>query len=63
MPESQELGFRSLVWQDSLEEEMVTHSSILARLISVHGGLQFMGLEELDTVGIHAHRAETNTTL
>ena len=42
---------------------MVTHSSILARLISVHGGLQFMGLEELDTVGIHAHRAETNTTL
>ena len=30
MQETSELGVRSLGWEDALEEEMVTHSSILA---------------------------------
>ena len=38
---------RSLSWEDALEEEMATHSSILARIIpwtEKPGGLQSMGL-------------------
>ena len=30
MQEMQEMGFRSLGWEDPLEEEMAPHSSILA---------------------------------
>ena len=33
MQEPQETGFRSLGWEDPLEEEMATHSSILAVII------------------------------
>ena len=39
---------RSLGWEDPLEEEMATHSSILAWKISwteERGGLQSMGLQ------------------
>ena len=42
----QETWDRSLVWEDPLEKEMVTHSSILAWKISwpeEPGGLQSMG--------------------
>jgi len=39
---------RSLDWEDPLENEMATHSSILAWRIpwtEVHGGLQFTELQ------------------
>ena len=42
----QEMWVRSLVWEDPLEEEMATHSSILAwRILWTEepGGLQSMG--------------------
>jgi len=40
---------RSLGWEDPLEKEMATHSSILARRIpwtEEPGGLQFMGSQK-----------------
>ena len=46
MQETSELGVRSLGWEDALEEEMVTHSSILAWKIpqtEEPGGLQSTG--------------------
>ena len=48
-PAMQETWVRSLGWQDPLEEEMITHSSILAwRIpwIEEPGGLQSMGLQK-----------------
>ena len=47
----QETWVRSLGWEDPLEKEMATHSSILAWEIpwtEEPGGLQSMGLQELD---------------
>ena len=44
--ETQEMWIQSLGWEDPLEEEMVTHYSILAWRISwtgEPGGLQSMG--------------------
>ena len=41
---------QSLGWEDPLEEEMATHSSILAQKISWRaepGGLQSMGLQRV----------------
>ena len=52
MQETQEMWVRSLGWEDPLEKEMVTHSSILAWRIpwtEEPGGLQFMGSKESDT--------------
>ena len=37
-PVMQEFWIQSLVWEDSLEEDMATHSSILAWRISMDGG-------------------------
>ena len=51
LPAVQETWVRSLGWEDPLEKEMETHSSILAWKISwteEPGGLQSMGLQ---TVG------------
>jgi len=51
MQETRELQVRSLGWEDPLEEEMATHSSILAWEIlwaEEPGGLQSMGLRSLD---------------
>ena len=47
MQETQEMCFRSLGWEDPLQREMVTHSSILAWK---PGGLQstFVTHKELD---------------
>ena len=48
----QETSIRSLDWEDSLEKEMATHSSILAWRIpwtEEPGRLQSTGLQELDT--------------
>ena len=46
MQEMQEMWVQFLDWEDLLEEEMVTHSSILAWKIpwtEVAGGLQSLG--------------------
>ena len=48
LPAMQETCVPSLAWEDSLEKEMATHSSILAWRIpqkKMPGGLQFMGLQ------------------
>ena len=48
----QETGVQSLGWEDPLEKEMATHSSILAWEIpwtEQPGGLQSMDLQETDT--------------
>ena len=47
----QEMQVQSLGWEDPLEEEMATHSSILAWEIQwteEPGGLQSMGLQKSD---------------
>ena len=52
MQETPETLVQSLVWEDPLKEEMATHSGILAWEIpwpEESGGLQSMGLQELDT--------------
>ena len=52
LPAVQETWVQSLGWEDPLEKEMATHSSILAWKIpwtEEFGGLQFMGLQESDT--------------
>ena len=49
----QEVQVQSLVGEDPLEKEMETHSSILAWRIpwsEEPGGLQSMGLQELDMI-------------
>ena len=50
----QETPVQFLGREDTLEKEMATHSSILAGKIpwtQEPGGLQSMGLQELDTTG------------
>ena len=50
MQETQETCFRSLDWEDHLEEVMATHSSILVWKIpwtKEPGSLQFMGSQRL----------------
>ena len=51
-PAAQEIQVQSLVWEDSLEKEITTHSSIPAWEIpwtEEPGRLQFMGSQVLDT--------------
>ena len=51
MPEMQETLVQSLGWENPLEEEMATHSSILVWEIpwtEEPGGLQSMGSQESD---------------
>ena len=46
----QEMGFRSLGWEDPLEEGITTHSNILACEIlwtEEPGGLQSIGLQRV----------------
>ena len=50
MQETQEMWVRSLDWEDPLEKEMATHSSILAWEMpgtEEPGGLQSMGLQRV----------------
>ena len=50
LPAVQETRVRSLGWEDPLEKEMATHSSILSWKISwteEPGGLQSMGLQRV----------------
>ena len=55
---------RSLGWEDLLEEEMATNSSILAWKIQwteEPGNLQSMGRKELDTIeNAHTHNLFTH---
>ena len=60
MQEMQETWFQSLGQEDSLKEEMATHSSILAWKIprtEDPGGLQSVGLQRVedDCVSAHTH--------
>ena len=51
MKETQEMQVPSLSWEDPLEEEMATHSSILAWEIprtEESGGLQSMGSQRVE---------------
>ena len=53
LPAMQETWVRFLGWEDPLEKEMATHSSILAWSIpwtEEPGGLQSMGSQESDTI-------------
>jgi len=50
IPAMQEPQVRSLGWEDSLEKEMASHSSILAWRVpweEESGGLQFMGSQRV----------------
>ena len=50
MQERQETWFRSLGWEDPLQEEVATHSSVLAWKIpwtKGPGGLQSIGLQRM----------------
>ena len=52
LPAVQETQVRFMGWEDPLEKEMATHSSILAWIIpwtEEPGRLQSMGLKESDT--------------
>ena len=54
LPTMWEIWVQSLDWDDLLEKEMATHSSILAWKIlwtQVPGGLQSMGRKESDMTG------------
>ena len=55
MQEPQEMQVLSLGWEDPLEEDMATHSSIPAWRIprtEESGGLQFKGCKESDTTEV-----------
>ena len=59
MPKLQETQFQSLDWEDLLEEEIATHSSILSAIIpwtEEAGWLQSMGLQRVrhDWVTVHS---------
>ena len=52
LPAKQEMWVQSLGWEDPLEKEMATHSSILAwenPWSEETGGLQSMGLQKSQT--------------
>ena len=58
MHDTQETWAGSLGWKDPLEEEMATHSSILARKMpwtEESGGLQSIGLESDMTKQLSTH--------
>ena len=59
LPTMQETQVQSLGWEDLLEKELATHSSILAWNIpwtEEPGRLQFMGFKESDTTErLHFH--------
>ena len=59
MQETREMQLQSLDWEDPLEKEMATSSSILAweiPWIEVPGGLQSMGCKEAITTDAREHR-------
>ena len=66
LPAMQETQVQLLGWEDPLEKEMATHSSILARRIPLSeepGGLQSMGSQESDTTLRLNHHQLTSSQL
>ena len=67
LPTMQETQVQSLGWEDPLEKEMATHSSVLAWRIpwmEEPGGLQSMGSKESDTTEqLHFHFRVTSLRL
>ena len=69
MQETQEVCVQSLGWEDSLEEEMAPHSSILAWKIpwtEEPSGLQSTGLQRIrhDSADTHTHtHTHTHTSM
>ena len=64
MQETQEIRARSLGWEDPLEKEMATHSSILAWRISWSeepGGLQYMGSQRVRCSWVTGHSTVQGT--
>ena len=64
MQNKQEIRVQSLGWEDPLEEEMATHSSIFAWKVSwteEAGGLQSMGPEKLDWAHIISILSRSHT--
>ena len=62
MQEMQETGVQSLGWEDPLKEDMVTHSSIIAREIpwaGEPGGLQPIGSQSQTRLKQLSMRART----
>ena len=60
--ESQEMQVWSLSWENHLEEEMATHSRILARIIpwtEKPGGLQSLGLQRVGHNWVTEHTCTT----
>ena len=59
LPARQETSVQSLGWEDTLEKEMVTHSSILAWKIpwtEEPGGLQSVGSQRVtQKLSVHMH--------
>ena len=63
--EVQEMGVRSLSWEDPLEEGMAAHSSILAWRIpwtEEPGGLQSVGLQRVKRDGSDFTHTHTHTS-
>ena len=66
LPAKQETWVQSLGWEDPLEEEIATHSSILAWEIpwtEEPGGLQSMGSQRVGQDLATKHSTETNIIL
>ena len=64
MQNKQEIRVQSLGWEDPLEEEMATHSSIFAWKVpwtEEAGGLQSMGPEKLDWAHIISILSRSHT--
>ena len=65
MQETQKTWVQSLGWKDPLEDELATHSSVLARKFHEHrslAGYSPWGLKELDT-NEHTHIGKIAPTL
>ena len=63
LPAMQETQVQTLAWEDPLEKEMATHSSILAWKIprtEEPGGLQSMGLQRVGHDRVMNTRSQTS---
>ena len=61
LPPMRETQVRSLGWEDPLEKEMATHSSILAWRIpwtEEPGGLQSMGSQRVRQLSVREHQGD-----
>ena len=66
MQDTQDIWVRSLGWEDPLEKERATHSSILAWRIpqtEEPGGLQSMGSQRIGHKSAHGTRTTMNSAV